>query len=471
MENTEENKNETAKSGEHLPAIKEVQPFSEIEKALAKFKAEQASLVFDISTPDGEKACRSHVHTIRRVKGKLDAVKKDAKADILELGRLIDKDYNRIKDELDGVIDDYMKPILEREEKEQKRIAAHQENLEALRKLVEWPATMASMEPSSEQVQEQLAALEALVVDESWEEFMAEGVQLKKVGQIGLEEFLAKRQKAEKEAAELEELRQKQAQQEQEERERKIREEAAREAQEKADKAEHDRRNAIQVQIAALGNIAEQLQNENAFQEVEAVELALRDLKLHVVPVPEWGEALYKEQLPIWEKAIKDLEALKVTLEEEAEAARQRQKEQARIDTIIAEVVGMAANITAVRVEAVTVAQCDEYLDKLLAMDADDLGPRQEEYDAAHDHAFNAVKSKKQARIDWEKAEDERKEKERQEAQKAEERKRQEDATHKLMIEREAIKAIDAIIAEDGTGGLIVEAIAEGKIPHVKIEY
>lgn len=94
--------------------------FSPVEAMIAEYAEENKTLVFDYRDPKGNKEARSHVFQLRKVKGKIADVHKQAKADALEVCRLLDGHKNKLIGKVEDMIAVHEEPIkqIEREEAE-----------------------------------------------------------------------------------------------------------------------------------------------------------------------------------------------------------------------------------------------------------------------------------------------------------------------------------------------------------------
>lgn len=197
-DNTAQNQNDQPKDGEFLPAnLKELKPFSAVEAELAALKIKNAT-VFDYNTPKGNAEARSHVHSIRLVKGRLGRAKKEAKADALEYGRMLDREEARIEAELEALIEVHAKPLKDLEEKEAQRKLNHETTLVTLQDLVRIPHGA----PSS-QIEEALQKARDFTIDDRLDEFQERATNIKAATTDALEQMLVTAKQREAEQAEL----------------------------------------------------------------------------------------------------------------------------------------------------------------------------------------------------------------------------------------------------------------------------
>ena len=139
--------------------------FDPSKAAIAEIVERDSNLVFDHSTPDGEAELRSYVYRIKRHKGDLEKVRKEAKSGALNFGRKVDEIAKELNKPLLTIIADRMKPLDEIEEK--KRAAAEAaveaERLEAERIETERLADLKKREAEVEAKEAKLKAIDERV--------------------------------------------------------------------------------------------------------------------------------------------------------------------------------------------------------------------------------------------------------------------------------------------------------------------
>ncbi|OWT69238.1 MULTISPECIES: hypothetical protein [unclassified Achromobacter] len=199
-----------------------------------------------VQTVKGRKEIASMAHKVSKVKVALDNLGKELVADLKELPKKIDAERKRMRDSLEALQEEVRAPLTAWENAEEARIQRHKDALAGI------DAIVAMGGEASAAIQAQIAALDAILVDESWEEFQteAEHVKAKAVGK--LQEKLAARVKYEAEQEELAQLRKAAAEREQKDREAKIAKEAADKAKRAAEaKAQEERDAAIKREAEA----------------------------------------------------------------------------------------------------------------------------------------------------------------------------------------------------------------------------
>jgi len=182
---------------EPITAIVEYVPFY---AQLAELEENNKKLVFNYSDKKDNKLARSHVFSLRKTKSSLETVRKDAKSESLRIGRAIDSEAAEIGLRIEAMIKVHQDQIDLIEKQETDRIKAIQARLTALK--VSFPATHSQAE-----LKFHIATLEAVVIDKSWQEFIAEAAQAKDVSLAYHRNELADRIKHDNEAIELEKLR------------------------------------------------------------------------------------------------------------------------------------------------------------------------------------------------------------------------------------------------------------------------
>lgn len=108
----------------------ELAVFNEVTAIISKAKAENEKLVFVYSDPDGEKAARSHISKLRKVKTKISDVHKEAKAESRAFGLKLDGIKNELTTEVDGMIAVHKEPLDAIEAEKQAVIDAEKIKLE-----------------------------------------------------------------------------------------------------------------------------------------------------------------------------------------------------------------------------------------------------------------------------------------------------------------------------------------------------
>lgn len=196
---------------------------------LQKIKDELDAFVPDVTTKKGRDAIASIAYKVAKGKTALDNIGKDLVAELKDVPKKIDAERKRMRDLLDLWKDEVRAPLTEWEATEAARQARHKTGIELIQQAA------ATHDFSADTLRTTLAAIEARVIDSSWEEFEAEAHRAKAMTVEALQKAIAEREKHETEQAELARLRAEAVAREQKEREERIAREAAERAQREAE--------------------------------------------------------------------------------------------------------------------------------------------------------------------------------------------------------------------------------------------
>jgi hypothetical protein len=135
-----------------------LQPFNPLIAEIEKLKEYNAGLLFDYESKDGNKLARSHIFALRKVKSKVADAHKSAKADALEVCRVLDGYKRDLTASVDGMIEVHDKPLREIEEREA-RIKAAEEARIREEKEAEEMRIREEMESRQREIEEREAAI------------------------------------------------------------------------------------------------------------------------------------------------------------------------------------------------------------------------------------------------------------------------------------------------------------------------
>lgn len=224
---TEEKSNELVVINNNFKPLVAFYTEKGLDPLVAQVKEKIAAEEFDISTKEGRTKMRSFAKF--KIGGSKAFLQKMSDA-LREEGRLKDiairNETKRMADEIDALRDEWLRPLIEFENKEKERIQQHENEIFALENihLFEFP------DPTSELIEERIPALEVLFTRREWEEFSGRAERAYTKGKTVLKEMLSARIERDTQAAELKRLQE-------EEVERKAQAERDRIAKEAADKA------------------------------------------------------------------------------------------------------------------------------------------------------------------------------------------------------------------------------------------
>lgn len=178
-----------------------------LDKFVDQVREQVVGEVPDLETDKGRKRIASLAAKVSRSKTAVEKPGREYLKRIKELPRTIETELREFTREMDSLRDEVRKPLTEFEEKEKARIEKHTQGLEwfALR--------LENYDLDLDEIKQSIADTEAVVVDESWDEFEAEAHRAKEKALASLHERLAIREKQEAERRELEELRKAQEEQ------------------------------------------------------------------------------------------------------------------------------------------------------------------------------------------------------------------------------------------------------------------
>lgn len=296
-------------------------------KALFDRIAEQArSVVPDLSTDKGRKAIASMARKVALTKTAFDAHGKQLKEQYTVITNKIDADRKLFRDSCDALRDEIRKPLTEWEEAREAHIQAIKDRISA------FDSGRVDAFSSSDLIKQVISEVEAIAIDESFEDFANEAAIKKDAALNSFKKSLEEALKREAEQAELERLRKEQLEREQRERDERI-------AKEAADKAR------IEAEAKAL---AEQRRVEREKQEAEEKaerekrEAAEREARLQA----EKEAALLREE-QLKQQAIErekqaeidrqnaiEQERLRIEREQAAKEAAERKAEEARLANV-----------------------------------------------------------------------------------------------------------------------------------------
>ena len=140
----------------------EIIVFDEVAKTIAEWKVENEKLVFEYDTPKGEKAARSHIHLLRKVKVKVGEIHRDAKAEALAFGRKLDAKKNEYNGQVDEMIKVHKDPLdaIEAEKERVKAVARAKDAAEERQRLADIEAREVAIKIAEEKLAKEKAEAE-----------------------------------------------------------------------------------------------------------------------------------------------------------------------------------------------------------------------------------------------------------------------------------------------------------------------
>jgi chemosensory pili system protein ChpA (sensor histidine kinase/response regulator) len=297
-----------------VPADAEVTALSRwdalaVDIAIASQNAEGRT--FDYDDKWGNKEARSHVAGLRRLKGRIERARKDAKAVHLERGRAVDATAKTLEEAVQGLIEPHELALLRIAAVEEARIACHRAVLDRIAALGDL-STIATAAEAEARLAE-LATIDSFEL----EEFATAGANRLADAIDGMEAHIQALRQREAEQAELEALRAEKAAREEQERQEAIRQQAI------AD----ERARAEQERIAEQQRIEqERIAAEAAAARREADAAAAAEATRQAQEAAERRAAEAERQLA--EAQAREAARLQAEAEAQAEAARQAEAAQ-----------------------------------------------------------------------------------------------------------------------------------------------
>ena len=280
----------------------------------------------DLATVKGRKQYASMAYKIAQTKTALDDMGKKVSAEQKEIPKKIDAERKRVWDTLELWQKEVRKPLDDWQKAEDARVDKHNDGIQQIKDMALFDAT-----PQAVTVAQVIADLEAIAIDDSWQEFLPEAAQAKDQALAKLRALLAERTQYEAEQAELARLRAEAEAQAQRDREAEIARAAAERARVEAEQraqAEHDaaaRREQELLEEAA----AAQRASEQAARDAEAAAERQR-LQLQLQAEQAERQAAQAEANRIAAEQRAEQERLDAVRRQEEAVERARQDELAR---------------------------------------------------------------------------------------------------------------------------------------------
>lgn len=224
-----------------------------LSEIIARIETDVRAVVPDASTSKGRKEIAGLAAKVARSKTYLDGIGKEHVAELKSMPRKIDAERKAMRDRLDALKEEVRRPLTEYEQQETDRKAAIRARLNEFANPVSGNAS---------DIRTRLATLEAVAIDDTWEEFGLEAAKAKDSAILQARSFLAEAEEHERMEAE------RVAREEKERREREAR--IAAEAGERA-KREAERESQVELLRHELArNEAERLAEQSRMEKEDA---------------------------------------------------------------------------------------------------------------------------------------------------------------------------------------------------------
>lgn len=267
-----------------------------------------SALKLDISTEAGRKQIKSVVRTLGTKKRELDDAGKDLKADIQKQVDLVDGERKKIRDDIESLQEEIKKPLVEFEEREERRIELREMRIEQLIKV----RTPLIPDADVETIQAHLDQLAELEVFD-WQEFSMRAKATTDESRAVLEGMKTRRIKYDADQAELAELRRQQEEQAQKDRDAQI----AKDAAEAATKAAEDKA----IEDARIAKAAADKVIADAAAATEAARVAKEKADQDAKDAIARAEKAEADKIAADAKAKDDAEAAKIAADKAAKDA------------------------------------------------------------------------------------------------------------------------------------------------------
>ena len=189
------------------------------------------SEVPDLNTKAGIARVKSLARIVSESKTAIEKPGRNYLKQLKEMPKVIEAELRDWVTKMDALRDEVRQPVTELEEKEKARIAALDQRLNEIHQI----GSVAGLDIlPSEAITAWVGKLEAIAIDDTWDEYQDRAAVAKESAKVKLDSALQNRLTWEAQQAEIERLKAEQAKRDQEERERQIAEQARHEAEQKA---------------------------------------------------------------------------------------------------------------------------------------------------------------------------------------------------------------------------------------------
>jgi hypothetical protein len=100
-------------------------------------KQDAIAVAFDYEDPKGDKAARSYIAGLRKIRSRIESARKEAKSYALEYGRAVDAQAKALESEILGLIEPHQQALDAIAQREKDRVAAHEATLQMITEIVQ----------------------------------------------------------------------------------------------------------------------------------------------------------------------------------------------------------------------------------------------------------------------------------------------------------------------------------------------
>jgi hypothetical protein len=416
---------------------------------LDKIEATVRAIPLDCSTAAGRDHIRSVAYRVARTKTTLDAEGKKLTEEWRKNTQQVNVERKKLVERLDALAEEVRKPLTDFENKEKRRIAAHEEALGDLEGLL--PMLQNYPDMSVKLLEEHLIDFSGMQQGRDWEEFTERVAKIRHETSVYLIGRIESRKKYDAEQAELARLRQAEAERLQRERDEAIARQAAETARIQAERKAQEEAEAERRRVAAEA----EAERKRVAAEAEKARLEHERLQREA---REAAEKIKRDH----ERAQKEAEDKRLAEERAKVAAEKRAKEAE--EARIASERKAVADKKAAEDYAVAIAKKAEENKVIAALKAaTDLKAAQDQ--AKRDAETAAKREREKIVAEQKAAEDAR-------------LKREADDKHKAKIQSEIIADLMPLfehyagnLFDEGIVDRVSTAIMAGKIRHVRVDF
>ena len=201
-----------------------------LDSILAEIETLATNFEPDVSTSKGRKLIGSQAYSVARTKTFIDGLGKELVDAEKEIPKRIDATRKRVRDFCDELQARVRQPLTDYENAEKARVAALDQRLAAIQEL----GAKATTESPSAEIQLWIAELDAIAIDDTWDEYQDRASAAKEAAKVKLSSALQTRLTWEAQQAEIAMLKAKQEEKDRLQREEQIRINARHEAEQQA---------------------------------------------------------------------------------------------------------------------------------------------------------------------------------------------------------------------------------------------
>lgn len=241
-----------------------------VDQLLEEIEEKARAFVADVNTANGRKEIARMAFAVARTKTALDDAGKNLVAERKKIISLVDVERKKIRDRLDALRDEVRRPLDEWEQAERYRVADLEERLAKI-----------SVPPfgNSSDAADRIAWLEAIVIDDSWQEYAVDAAKAKDAALREWKAYQIVTAAAEQAAAEAEAKAKAEAERARRERDKRIAREAAERATREAEQRAAREMAEAEQRVREAEQRAKQAEEEAERKAREAVEREAADRK------------------------------------------------------------------------------------------------------------------------------------------------------------------------------------------------